>query len=57
MKVTPVAFILVQGERVRVLPVDEPASSAVERMVEQIPALVDKISDLIAGKKADISEI
>ena len=57
VKVTPVAFILVQGERVRVLPVDEPASSAVERMVEQIPALVDKISDLIAGKKADISEI
>ena len=52
VKVTPVAFILVQGERVRV-----PASSAVERMVEQIPALVDKISDLIAGKKADISEI
>ena len=57
VKVTPVAFILVQGERVRVLPVDEPASSAVERMVEQIPALVDKLSDLIAGKKADISEI
>lgn len=57
VKVTPMAFILVQGERVRVLPVDEPASSAVERMVEQIPALVDKLSDLIAGKKADISEI
>lgn len=57
VKVTPVAFILVQGERVRVLPVDEPASSTVERMIEQIPALVDKISDLISGKKADISEI
>lgn len=57
VKITPVAFILIQGERVRVLPVDEPANTAIERVVEQLPALVDKISDLIAGRKTVISDI
>ena len=57
VKITPVAFILIQGERVRVLPVDEPANTAIERAVEQIPALVDKISDLIASRKTEISDI
>lgn len=57
VKITPVAFVLVQGERVRVLPIDEPANTAIERMVEQLPMLVDKISELITGGKTDISDI
>ncbi len=57
VKITPVAFVLVQGERVRVLPIDEPANTAIERMVEQLPMLVDKISELITGRKTDISDI
>ena len=57
VKITPVAFILVQGERVRVLPIDEPAENAVERMVEQLPMLVDKITELIKGGKGEISDI
>ena len=57
VKIIPVAFVLVQGERVRVLPIDEPANTAIERMVEQLPMLVDKISELITGGKTDISDI
>ena len=57
VKITPVAFVLVQGERVRVLPIDEPANTAIERMVEQLPMLIDKISELITGGKTDISDI
>lgn len=57
VKITPVAFVLVQGERVRVLPIDEPANTAIERMVEQLPMLVDKISELITGGNTDISDI
>ena len=57
VKITPVAFILVQGERVRVLPIDEPAENAVERMVEQLPMLVDKITELIKGRDHEISDI
>ena len=57
VKITPVAIIVIQNDRVRVLPVDEPASSAAERVIEQLPGIVDKLSDLVGKKKADISEI
>lgn len=57
VKITPVAIIVIQNDRVRVLPVDEPASSAAERVIEQLPGIVDKLSDMVGKKKADISEI
>ena len=57
VKITPVALITIQGERVRLLPIDEPASNAAERVIEQLPGLVDKISELISAKKSEISEI
>ncbi|MBE6928008.1 MAG: sporulation protein YtfJ [Ruminococcaceae bacterium] len=57
VKVVPVAMIVIQGERVRMLPINEPASTAAERAVEQLPALVDKVSDLIRGRNTDISDI
>ena len=57
VKIVPVAMLVVQEDRVRLLPIDEPASSAAERIVEQLPGLVDKITELIQGKKSDIAEI
>ena len=57
VKITPVAFVVIQGDRVRMLPITEPATSTSERIVEQIPDLVDKITALINTKKEDISEI
>ena len=49
VKIVPVAMIMIQGERVRMIPIDEPASTAAERAIEQIPILVDKLTDLIRG--------
>lgn len=57
VKITPVAFIVIHGEHIRMLPITEPASSTSERIVEQIPDLVDKITGIISNKKEDISEI
>ncbi len=58
VKIIPVAIIVIQGERVRVLPIGEPASSAAERAVEQLPILIDKISELVSGRgHGGISEI
>ena len=50
VSLTPVAFIILQGERVRVVPVDEPAKTSTDRLIEQLPGLVDKLSDLIQQK-------
>lgn len=57
VKITPVAIIVIQGDRVRVLPVDEPASTAAERVIEQIPGIVDKFSDMFGKKKNEITDI
>ncbi len=56
MSVSPVALIIMQGETVRVLPVDQPARTAAERIIEQIPQLVDKLTELLASKK-ELEEI
>ncbi len=57
VKITPVAFVVLQGEHVRVLPVAEPASTATERLIEQIPDLLDRLKELLQGRKDDITEI
>lgn len=55
--VTPVAFLVVRGESVRMLPVAEPASTSVDRLIEQIPDLLDKVQDFLdARKKKEESE-
>ena len=57
VKIIPLAMLVIQGERVRLLPIDEPAGTAAERLVEMIPGLVDKISELISEHKEETSEI
>lgn len=53
ISLTPVAFIITQGDRVRVVPVDEPAKSTSDRLIEQLPGLVDKLTDLINSFRTD----
>ena len=52
VSLTPVAFIILQGDRVRVVPVDEPAKSSTDRLIEQLPGLVDKLSDLVSNVRS-----
>ncbi len=51
VKITPVAFLIIKGDSVRLLSVDPPASSTVERILEAIPDVVDKVSDFVGKKK------
>ena len=57
MKITPVALIVLQDDHVRLLPVAEPAGSAAERVIEQLPELIDRISALIKERNTEISDI
>ena len=46
-KLEPVAFLVVKGDSVRLLPVSPPASTTVDRVVDMVPDVVDKITGFI----------
>lgn len=51
VKIVPVAFIVVKDGDVKILNIAAPATTTVDRLVESIPEIVDKISELF--KKED----
>ena len=51
VKVTPVCFLIVKDGSVRMMPVAEPANSATDRLVEQIPDLLDRLSNYLENRK------
>ena len=53
VNIVPVAFLVVNQDRVRLLPVAPPAGGVAERVVEMVPELVDKVSDMMDKKKKD----
>lgn len=57
VKILPVAFVVIQDERVRVMPMEVPPATAAERVIEQLPELVDKLTEAFGTKKEDITEI
>ena len=50
VKVTPIAFLIVKEGSVRMLPVAAPANTTVDRLVEQIPDVLDKIAAFIDSR-------
>lgn len=54
--VTPVSFLVIKGESVRLLPVAEPASGSMERLVEMLPELIDQLKPLVNSKKTEKKE-
>ena len=53
VKIDPVAFLIVKDGHVRVMPVALPASTTVDRIVEMVPDVVDKVSGIVQKKQAD----
>lgn len=53
---SPVAFLVVRGETVKLMPVAPPAGTTVDRVVEMVPEVFDKVTGFIEkqqGKKKD----
>ena len=50
VKVTPVAFLIVNEGNVRILPVALPANTTTDRLVEMIPDTLEKIVSFIESK-------
>ena len=50
ISISPVAFLVIRGDNVRMLPIVEPATSAVERLIEQLPNLIEQVSGFLSKK-------
>jgi len=51
VRIEPVAFIVVKGENVKLLHVTPPAASTVDRIIETVPEIFDKVTDFIGKEK------
>ena len=47
MNLSPVAFLIVKGDSVRLMPVAPPPGTAVDRVVEMVPDVIDKVTGFI----------
>ena len=47
LKITPIGFLIVRGENVRLLPVMPPPGGAIDRAVDMVPDLVDKVTSFV----------
>lgn len=51
INIVPVAFLIVNGESVKLLPVAPPAGGTMDRVVEMVPEVLEKVSDFFSKKK------
>ena len=47
MNLSPVAFLIVKRDSVRLMPVAPPPGTAVDRVVEMVPDVIDKVTGFI----------
>ena len=50
VNVTPVAFIIIKGDSVRMMPVAAPANTTADRVVDLVPDVLDKISAFVDSR-------
>ena len=53
VKIDPVAFLVIREGTARVLPVAVPASTTLDRVVEMVPDLMEKVEKYFDKKKED----
>ena len=51
VKIAPVAFLVIKDGTTRVLPVAIPPESTVDRVIEMVPDLMDKVENYVDKKK------
>ncbi len=51
VSISPVAFIILSGGNARILYVDPPANSAVDRIIDLAPQLMDKFKEIKDGRE------
>ena len=57
VSITPVSFLIVQNGNVKVVPVEQPAATTVERVIDMVPGVVDKVQGIVGKNKEENPEI
>lgn len=60
INIIPVAFLIVKGESVKLMPVAPPAGTTVDRVVEMVPEVMDRVTNFINDrqkKKEEASQV
>ncbi len=47
MQIVPIAFLIVKDGNVRMMPVAIPANTTVDRLVEMVPDVLDRVTDFV----------
>ncbi|MDR0858428.1 MAG: GerW family sporulation protein [Oscillospiraceae bacterium] len=50
VSITPVAFLVVNGDNAKVLTVDPPSGSGIDRAFEALPDIIEKIKEIVSKK-------
>ena len=53
VKIEPIAFLVVRGDNVRLLPVGPGPITTIDRVVDMVPDVVDKVTTFIEQRKAE----
>ena len=51
VSITPISFLVIRDGNVRMVSVDQPASTVVDRVIDLVPGVVDKVSAMVSKKK------
>jgi sporulation protein YtfJ len=57
VNITPISFLVIRDGNVRMVSVEQPEPTAVERVIELVPEVVDKVGSAISKKKAEKEDI
>ncbi len=53
VKIEPLAFVVIKDSQVRVMTIEPPASTTIDRIIDGAPEIVDKITAALDKRKAD----
>lgn len=56
VNIVPVAFLVVKGDLVRMLPISSQPTNSVERIIDMVPEVVDKVTGFIEKQKGKDKE-
>ena len=53
VNITPVSFLVVNQGNVRIISVEQPAQTTVDKVIDLVPNVVDKVSTMVGKKKEE----